>query len=436
LLWVLIFVFALVLHGADPSHQEIIILAGGDAQGVLEPCGCSSGQLGGISRRDTLIDALSKQNPARTLLLDKGGFIREPGLQSTIKAEFLIRAYSQIGTRILGLAPGDLFQGASRVLAMSKDQQVEILCSNIQVAGRQNNFRKFTTRTLGKEPQNLTVGLTAVIGKNAIPELGVQDSLSIEDPVLALRPVIEKLKPRVNILITLVHDGEDEARRIAREIPQIDLIFFGHDADSPTFRPIREGSTRLISSGTMGRHLAVTRIKFDANKKIEGITLDLKPLDAKLNKSTRMESLLQEYQDRLSDLQLLERRSPPPHPNGSYSGSQACQSCHQSAFSAWKKSAHSHAYQILTRENHARDPECAPCHSTGFHYAGGFLSPEKTPHLLHVGCESCHGPGQSHVDSPRLYPMKPVAERTCRTCHNSTQTPHFQFKAFFERIKH
>ena len=47
------------------------------------------------------------------------------------------------------------------------------------------------------------------------------------------------------------------------------------------------------------------------------------------------------------------------------------------------------------------DPECVKCHTVGFKYQSGYEDEKKTPHLKHVGCESCHGPGSGHVAAPK-----------------------------------
>ena len=37
-------------------------------------------------------------------------------------------------------------------------------------------------------------------------------------------------------------------------------------------------------------------------------------------------------------------------------------------------------------------------HPTNFFpYETGYESQKKTPHLVNVGCEDCHGPGEKHV---------------------------------------
>ena len=84
-----------------------------------------------------------------------------------------------------------------------------------------------------------------------------------------------------------------------------------------------------------------------------------------------------------------------PLPAG-YAGSDTCELCHEPQVASLKGTAHGQAA-------HPRSPAAA------------------------LGCESCHGPGQAHVDSEtepkghikKIAAMKPAEiSETCTTCHN------------------
>ncbi|MDH3330368.1 MAG: multiheme c-type cytochrome, partial [Desulfobulbaceae bacterium] len=50
-----------------------------------------------------------------------------------------------------------------------------------------------------------------------------------------------------------------------------------------------------------------------------------------------------------------------------------------------------------------------------------------TPEFHGVSCESCHGPGRNHVESPESNKLlKPTAE-TCITCHTPDRDDDFDF---------
>ncbi|MBY0514568.1 MAG: cytochrome c family protein [Gemmataceae bacterium] len=171
--------------------------------------------------------------------------------------------------------------------------------------------------------------------------------------------------------------------------------------------------------------------------------------------------------------------------NLSYVGSEKCATCHAAEYLKWKDTGHSHALEAL--ETKAKRPglrnfdgECMVCHTVGLGYKTGFESVEKTPHLKHVGCENCHGPGSGHMSAPnnadllklmspwkqekadrlpdvatmdklaKLGPIErgqvaipPTQQRVlnavtsaCMKCHDGDNDPHFDLFKYWPKVVH
>jgi len=52
-----------------------------------------------------------------------------------------------------------------------------------------------------------------------------------------------------------------------------------------------------------------------------------------------------------------------------------------------------------------------------------------------VGCESCHGPSQEHVEQPRAKTYF-AAHDQCLRCHDRENNPGFVYTAAWEKIEH
>ena len=117
-----------------------------------------------------------------------------------------------------------------------------------------------------------------------------------------------------------------------------------------------------------------------------------------------------------------------------YVGSRACIDCHETeynSFHAYAKKAHSYESIKKMRKSltDAEYQKCFGCHTTGYGKPGGFRSEQETPHLKEAGCEVCHGPGSSHVESEDPSDIKgSLTPKDCEACHDSRHVEAFDYK--------
>jgi hypothetical protein len=124
----------------------------------------------------------------------------------------------------------------------------------------------------------------------------------------------------------------------------------------------------------------------------------------------------------------------------------------------WKKSGHARAYETLVKLDPPRtfDPECVSCHVVGWHptkffpYDAGYWSQDKTPHLINVGCEDCHGPGEKHaavelngseglrtkLRKAMIATKAEAKKQQCTSCHDLDNSPDFNFDLYWPFVEH
>ncbi|MEN2985398.1 MAG: cytochrome c family protein [Thermodesulfovibrionaceae bacterium] len=117
-----------------------------------------------------------------------------------------------------------------------------------------------------------------------------------------------------------------------------------------------------------------------------------------------------------------------------YVGSKICKTCHFKEYENFSKfSRMSRSFEAVEKMKNKITQEelksCYHCHTTGYGKKGGFISPEKTPHLKNTGCEVCHGPGKKHVETkdPRFIRRK-LTLQVCEPCHTEERIRAFRFK--------
>jgi thiol-disulfide isomerase/thioredoxin len=131
-------------------------------------------------------------------------------------------------------------------------------------------------------------------------------------------------------------------------------------------------------------------------------------------------------------------------PEGPTVGQAACKNCHKDSHKQWRKSDHAHAMTRL-EPSEAERVECVRCHATPTAFGPGTgttISSYRTEEA--VGCESCHGAGAAHVESPTKENIvglgsscpECVIEAVCTSCHTPKWDPGWELKKRLEAVRH
>ncbi|HTM33153.1 MAG TPA: cytochrome c3 family protein, partial [Vicinamibacterales bacterium] len=111
-----------------------------------------------------------------------------------------------------------------------------------------------------------------------------------------------------------------------------------------------------------------------------------------------------------------------------------CGNCHVGVQNQWASTKHSQAWADLQGSGHASGA-CTKCHTVSElgnnigHPAGYSTVADSAYH--DVQCESCHGPGFTHVENPDIAANQPLARmhvdtgvtNSCSGCHTGVHTP-------------
>ncbi|HHT9152749.1 MAG TPA: multiheme c-type cytochrome, partial [Candidatus Hypogeohydataceae bacterium YC40] len=500
------------IKGGNRGIINICIIFSGEERGYLEPCGCAKPSLGGIAKRHTFLKSLPEPRVAVSLgdLAGHDGTTTGILRQKELQAETLAQALKIMNYSIHNLGERDLEMGLDVLAYLFPPGAVPLLYSNIKLASpfievvpykilevratlavAQDNeagANLMEKNRTGESPApTLKIGFLGILSPTLLgpPPTGVE----ITPPAEALPPLIKELKDKVDVLILLSHASMEESLRLARDFPEFHIVASGHGIDHPI--TVKEGNTWVVNPGNKGKHLVLYRYNpplspFDKNtspispfykggeRGINGTgVVETVTLDERFNDSDTMLNLLDNYQQRLKDENLLWQVEKLPLPEQtSYVGSSACKACHPAVFQHWGSTLHAMAYETLLKVGRAFDPECVACHVVGLNYSTGFQSREKSPDLIGVGCEACHGPGSLHIGSIHMdrpsglsstqIPSPSMGEgrervketdrskdlslqkdgygkvypEDCHGCHDPEHSPPFKFESCWERIKH
>jgi hypothetical protein len=518
-----------------PKDQkpDAVLVFTGQTFGFLQPCGCSRPQVGGLERRAVFMESLRAKGwpvagvdlgdlyPEKSAIRDQGQF----------KYVAQMNALREMGYMAVGLGKTEISSDLLALLASygyQKEQRPFTLAGNaVGVSGgkivpREEWFNPnpgkkgarpvvelIEVGTVGTVP----VGVAGVVGKSlaldakkanfdpTLDFLEVGPTLKAATAALANHP----MKPQLNVLI--YQGTSEDAAKVAKDHPQFQVILSQADTDLPPLMPTTAPGTKtlVVQVGHKGQHVGV----LGAFKKPDG-TFDFKyqlvqmgeehitpGKDDEARRANKVLPVLEEYAKAVKTANLLAQYPRVPHPAQihakglkpavelSFVGSDACKACHAKEHEQWAKTPHGHAMEALEQKAtrptlRQYDPECVRCHSVGFENQTGYQNETKTPHLKHVGCESCHGPGSGHIADPKnanllalLSPWKqpgathlpnadfmkkmadtPAPERgkvalapaqqllitrvegTCMKCHDADNDPHFDLYKYWPKVNH
>jgi hypothetical protein len=444
------------------QEPKLALIITGPWEGYIEPCGCAGidRMKGGMARRQTLFKML-RQKGWPVVALDVGGSAIGFGRQSEIKFQTMVEGMRKMGYDAIALGASDLRLPAGElaaVVAGVNDQQSPFVSANVALFGFDAGMTS-TYRII--KAGGMRIGITSVLGNTYQKEIH-NDELEMIDPEKAIVKILPKLKGQADYLVLLAHATRKESIALAKRFPEFNIVVTSDTPPEPPDRlhKIDGTNTLFIDAGRKGENAIVLGFYDDPKKPPRYQRV---PLDSRFEAAPDMKRLMVAYQDQLKALGFagLGLR-PVPQPqlktNGKFVGSKKCEPCHEESYKIWKKSLHSEAYKTLADLDPPRnfDPECISCHVMGWHptryfpYEGGYESQEKTPILIDVGCESCHGPNEKHVaaesgsnetlmEKYRLSVRLTKADSEkffCASCHDGDNSPDYNFEQYWPLVEH
>ena len=363
------------------QSKDVTVIISGGARGHLSPCGCTKPMSGGLKRLATIVREMKSKG--NVLWIDAGDIIDAPSRQSQLKAETYGELMGDLGVDAVAFTSQDQRQGVGLIIAVAALSK---------------------KKWIAPEPDP-TIPVTSKTEVSGLSIVAANENSLMTDP-----------ERNANILI---FDGP------SKSLSQLKLV---HDLEvfSSDGIPTINGASVSPGSNLRGVIVATFRGGRYVSSRVE-------LLDPTIHDDANADKIYRNYlsrvtQERLIDLVTREN-------NDDYAGSKNCRSCHTKIDDQFSKTKHSTAYHSLVIEGHQADPDCVGCHVVGINSTKGFVY-ERTPIFAQVGCESCHGAGRTHAQDPRRFHLPKVAEQKCLTCHTPSNSPNFDFKSYWQKVKH
>lgn len=419
-------------HVREPQAESaprrpISLIASGDTEGWIVPCGCTSNQSGGLLRRGTFVT--DKKNNANVILVDAGGAAGGASPYDRTKFEAIIQGEIQMGIAAHNIGESEIHLGADYLQGLQKKHAIPFISANIRDTG--GNFIVKTSQLVEASGKRLLI--VGVIS----PEHSVS-GIQISSPRDAVLEIADQHVNNYDWLVVLAYMPEKELRDFATDLPEADVILGGptHQSIAPT----SVGPTTLAAATNKGKFLVHLQAPLEDDRtRWTGQVIEVN--DTFADDPAQKRNLQQFYSElEKQDFTAAQTEFTPPLPVNpplgyQISGTESCLKCHEQDGKHWDDSSHAHAWKSLTASRAHFDADCQRCHTTGFGLPGGFASVGRSPSRVNVGCESCHGPSAAHIQNPKITtPFS--AKDQCIECHDRENSPNFNYEEYWKQMIH
>lgn len=377
-------------------------------------------------------------------MLDAGDVINGAGEYADIVCRYYEKALSYLHYDAVGI-------GEMEARHMKEYAKQTPFSSSVPTINA-NVLDAISKKPLAREPyvikktkNGLSVGIIAVLSEVLVDQF-MQEKIGIRSTAAAdaLKQYVPRLRQKCDLIVVLFHGDPISAKALAKDVPDIDVLLNGHPTGMFQDTAEQIGKVVFMPTRTSGKYVGKIVLDIGADRKIAGFKSEYVPMDTSYADDVEMAKLnaqndkdMEDYYARMR-MQYARFTNDPSQPRSPqpFVAVNKCTECHAAERSSWNASGHARAFYALTKDSGKdRDPQCLPCHTTGYRFKGGFTSSETTPHLTNVQCESCHGPGVAHSRRPtKGYGL--VTKNTCMPCHDRANSPGFDYDVYRNRILH
>ncbi len=424
---------------AVPQVQPLTVLFTCDVSGRLVPCGCFTGQLGGLTRIATLF---GKDDAPGELRVDVGDAIAGGADYERIQYRYIQQAFAKMRYAALNVGHREAALSAAQLREIKARTPVPMVSANLLDAA--TGAPIFDTHKIVRRG----AWRIALVGVLDTPGDALGEGLAVEPMDVALAKLLPKLRGQADFIVLLAFADEAAMSALARQFYELDAILGGRVAQ-PSQKMVQENRSVILATTNEARAVGTLNVRLLSPGKMETVKGEVALVSDRIPQDEEIAALAVAYREEVrtaklaidDPAKLAEDMVPGVKATATYAGTESCAACHPKAMAAWKGSGHARAFDTLLARKADADPNCIACHTVGFGTVSGYRREFGDRKLVDVGCESCHGPGSQHVEQRRAgvevtARFHPVGAGDCRKCHHGEFSRPFDYDKFWPAVAH
>jgi 2',3'-cyclic-nucleotide 2'-phosphodiesterase (5'-nucleotidase family) len=245
-----------------PESAALTVIYSSSLNGNLDGCSCRSRPRAGLVKRAAWLRAYPGRSDA--LLLDAGDALdvqEDPDL-----SEVILQTYRELSYDAVAVGDQELSDGVD---ALRSYRERYPLASHNLVLCSDDSCLYFSLEPLLLSKGTQRVGLIALLDPEVFrryPE-ELKSRLKLEPPGRTAAVLVQSLKEQgARWVVVLYHGPVEEAEKLARRVPGIQLIIVGHE--QRLLPPRKIGETVIASPGEEGNRLGILTLSRDGRSRI------------------------------------------------------------------------------------------------------------------------------------------------------------------------
>lgn len=262
-----------VCNPAFAETYSLKILHTNDVHGRLEPIDYKDKtNVGGFAARAKLIKDFKSQKE-NVLVLDAGDFG-----QGTLFFKYFdgipdIKFMQEAGYDAVELGNHEFDKGLGILKKITDTSQLPVLCSNVKFLNNPKLQEKVKPYII-KDYNGFKVGIIGVVAEDLKTLVNNSESFEVYSPIETVDNIVKQIRPQVDLIVVLSHIshvGLDEDIKLAKAVPEIDLIVCGHshtflEQEQPLNVCYNGDSTLIVQDGEFGVNLGELNLKIQDKK--------------------------------------------------------------------------------------------------------------------------------------------------------------------------
>ena len=256
----LILLWLLFSCSVSDASDPLTLIYSGEEQGQLGLHGCGAEQVGGLSRRQTVIQSLREKH-ANTLNLHTGNILFPSDPNNELIYQIALEALEEMNYDAFFLGPHDLCLPVNSLQALHANHpDLLVVCTNLFPP----NTSLFPPYIVRNTLSQVKVALVGLISKSHETEVTAYNpGITLTSPEEALDALEGEIAEKSDVVVGVLHGTEVEARGLAEQFPWLDVLILARNESADTSSPAIVRNTAIVTNPPKGEAVGVLEVGLD-----------------------------------------------------------------------------------------------------------------------------------------------------------------------------